>query len=464
MMDDNSKELCGDQQGDDVLSVASIVRLDSATRVVDQLDRIEKKIKRCYMTKCLLSAQLMALLMNKEMFQLTEPSYNVTNHDRKTAKTAFNALIKEMIVPFQYSTLNDQFNFLRGFRKTHPELPPHELVTKFCGMSRRRATEVKVALDKVDKASFNGGAHQRKKFCKKDRSPHTHKKRHDTASGPDKPARLGRNLSSDIPRKFPTRDETDTFHLRQSISKMVNSFASFEEEEVMQEMRRHYAVQKACKSLCSVLKEASGDHQYRGKNFSCKWMEQFGHTVQTIGCRNFELQHNFRANIAARSFDYDLLPEWKQQVWQIAKSLVLLCCPELFGDETFVITVSRMDSQSTVGRHRDPQDIGPQLIVSVGDFEGGEIRLWSEDNSCYLDATTHNNPIVIDGRLDHYVHPVTNGNRYGMFVYKMVDPSWETPRPLLDIVREDPRRQVEKDYNVAEKISVADKSSDEESI
>ena len=206
--------------------------------------------------------------------------------------------------------------------------------------------------------------------------------------------------------------------------------------------KRNEIIKDKCSSLLSILKRISGTENYRGgDNFKVGFMRQFGHTVNTIGLKGFTTRHGFDPSLGSFMFDPKKLNPLEREAYFLgAEVFRLIAENDQTGDGQFVMTVTIMTPDSSVGRHRDSRDIGPQMLLSLGDFDGGAVRCFDEQNTHYVDLVTKNNPTLCDGRLDHYVLPIERGIRYGVFVYRMNDDSLSGPSPILDIVQNDPRK------------------------
>lgn len=73
-------------------------------------------------------------------------------------------------------------------------------------------------------------------------------------------------------------------------------------------------------------------------------------------------------------------------------------------------------------KHKDRKNLGPSVIIGIGDFTGGAIRVWDEDDANPKDYNLHDHPVMFNGgRLFHQTQPF-KGERYTMIFYKQL---WE---------------------------------------
>jgi hypothetical protein len=69
-------------------------------------------------------------------------------------------------------------------------------------------------------------------------------------------------------------------------------------------------------------------------------------------------------------------------------------------------------------RHIDPKNVGNSMIVSIGDYEGGELVVEGVET---YNAKYH--PLIFNGALfHHWNNPITNGNKYSLIFFNQPAP------------------------------------------
>jgi hypothetical protein len=90
------------------------------------------------------------------------------------------------------------------------------------------------------------------------------------------------------------------------------------------------------------------------------------------------------------------------------------------------------DKMQVISKHKDKDDITYQYVVALGDYDGGELTVWSPDGSTKESCNIHNRIVRLDGRCAHQVEPVTRGHRYIVYFFKCFDrrPAYEQIAPV----------------------------------
>ena len=86
----------------------------------------------------------------------------------------------------------------------------------------------------------------------------------------------------------------------------------------------------------------------------------------------------------------------------------------------------------SINRHVDEFDIASQYGLALGDFEGGELTIWSKDETSKQSIDLRNRIVRLDGRNFHQVEPVTSGTRYSVYFFKNFDHRWAEVQPRSD--------------------------------
>jgi hypothetical protein len=70
--------------------------------------------------------------------------------------------------------------------------------------------------------------------------------------------------------------------------------------------------------------------------------------------------------------------------------------------------------------HIDGKNMGESIIFAVGDYTGGELCI--KINGKYQEYNIKNKPLLFNGSLyEHFVKPITSGNRYSFVYFKLKD-------------------------------------------
>ena len=127
-------------------------------------------------------------------------------------------------------------------------------------------------------------------------------------------------------------------------------------------------------------------------------------------------------------------PDWQKDLYyNDAKPLIEMIDPEYARDEDYAMQVSVYDSDrgDFCQQHTDDKDIAPQIMMCLGDFTGGELRLTLGDRS--QDVALKNRIVKLDARLPHEVRPF-EGVRISVIFYKRYDRHIKTPLPITEDV------------------------------
>ena len=98
-----------------------------------------------------------------------------------------------------------------------------------------------------------------------------------------------------------------------------------------------------------------------------------------------------------------------------------------------LVNFSRMaSSDQYVKRHVDSNDIAPQYALSLGNYQGAQLRCYLP-NGEYRDFFNKNKIVKLDGRLPHEVVGMEDfsGERFSIIVYKNYDSRKTAADPLF---------------------------------
>lgn len=73
-------------------------------------------------------------------------------------------------------------------------------------------------------------------------------------------------------------------------------------------------------------------------------------------------------------------------------------------------------------KHKDSKNLGPSVIIGIGDFTGGDIEVWDKDDKDPQIYKLHDKPVMFNGGLLFHQTTPFQGERYTMVFYKQM---WE---------------------------------------
>jgi len=68
-------------------------------------------------------------------------------------------------------------------------------------------------------------------------------------------------------------------------------------------------------------------------------------------------------------------------------------------------------------KHKDSSNVGRSIIVGIGDYTGGALRVWEEDESSYRDLDLMDRPTMFNGALRAHETQPFEGERYTIIYY-----------------------------------------------
>ena len=69
-------------------------------------------------------------------------------------------------------------------------------------------------------------------------------------------------------------------------------------------------------------------------------------------------------------------------------------------------------------KHKDSKNCGDSVIIGIGDYTGGNLRIWETDDCEGEDYDLHNMPRIFNGALHYHQTMPFEGERYTMIFYK----------------------------------------------
>lgn len=68
-------------------------------------------------------------------------------------------------------------------------------------------------------------------------------------------------------------------------------------------------------------------------------------------------------------------------------------------------------------RHKDTSNVGRSIIIGIGDYTGGALRVWEEDDSSYQDLELRDRPAMFNGATRAHETQPFEGERYTIIYY-----------------------------------------------
>jgi hypothetical protein len=69
-------------------------------------------------------------------------------------------------------------------------------------------------------------------------------------------------------------------------------------------------------------------------------------------------------------------------------------------------------------KHKDVKNVGLSVIVGIGDYTGGEIKVWDGNDENPKEYNIHNKPLMFNGGLLYHEGTPFENSRYTMVFYK----------------------------------------------
>ena len=188
----------------------------------------------------------------------------------------------------------------------------------------------------------------------------------------------------------------------------------------------------------------------KGKRFDIAAEFMIGRTLDTHAAHanpksgHYYGPHSIEEYIAKGTHVYMRDPQkgtkdkWlKDAFGDILTPLIQAIDPEWAGtDGDWAVQINVINSaKQSIKRHVDKDDIAPQYGLALGEFEGGELTIWSKDESSKQSIDLRNRIVRLDGRNFHQVEPVTSGTRYSVYFFKGYDRRWTEKQPHTDEVK-----------------------------
>jgi hypothetical protein len=73
-------------------------------------------------------------------------------------------------------------------------------------------------------------------------------------------------------------------------------------------------------------------------------------------------------------------------------------------------------------KHRDTSNVGRSIIVGIGNYTGGDLRVWGTDDAAFEDMDLHDRPTMFNGAVRTHETQPFEGERYTIIYYSQ---KWE---------------------------------------
>ena len=116
------------------------------------------------------------------------------------------------------------------------------------------------------------------------------------------------------------------------------------------------------------------------------------------------------------------LPQKKKDLYDISVKILMHYNRNWAGeDQDFILQVSCMDKDYFVTEHIHASDTTTQIVITFGNYKGGMLNTFCPKKNQFKAVQTLGTMKEIDGRLPHFVSPVTDGKRYSLVFFKTYD-------------------------------------------
>ncbi len=88
-------------------------------------------------------------------------------------------------------------------------------------------------------------------------------------------------------------------------------------------------------------------------------------------------------------------------------------------DPTFDFTTIQINDNQICAKHKDANNVGVSYIIGLGDYDGGELRVWNKTGDDYEDLNIKNKFVSFDGSQFFHETLPFKGKRYTLVYYKV---------------------------------------------
>ena len=132
-------------------------------------------------------------------------------------------------------------------------------------------------------------------------------------------------------------------------------------------------------------------------------------------------------------FDRTELINWKLNLCSMSRTLLEMFDTIWAGNhDGFVVQLTYMNKESFVLNHSHTNDISSQFSISLGEYKGGGLMVYNEMKKEYMCLINNRKMVQFDGRKDHFVTKVTEGERYSVVFYKSYDTRYDY-QPIFQV-------------------------------
>jgi hypothetical protein len=97
-------------------------------------------------------------------------------------------------------------------------------------------------------------------------------------------------------------------------------------------------------------------------------------------------------------------------------------------------------------KHKDSKNVGDSVIIGIGDFTGGDIKVWDVEDKNGKAYNLHDQPLMFNGNTHYHQTTPFKGERYTMIFYKQGKPGKTRGVPMKGKGEEDPEEDEDEVY------------------
>jgi hypothetical protein len=109
-----------------------------------------------------------------------------------------------------------------------------------------------------------------------------------------------------------------------------------------------------------------------------------------------------------RGFDYYVKNKNNPEVYKALVAFGEAIVPKGWDFQTI-----QLNHNAKAKKHRDKNNVGKSVIIGIGDYNGGELRVWDKEDDKHKDYNIKDRPTMFNGALlSHETQPFNNPTDY----------------------------------------------------
>lgn len=109
-----------------------------------------------------------------------------------------------------------------------------------------------------------------------------------------------------------------------------------------------------------------------------------------------------------RGFDYYVKNKQNPELYKALVAFGEAIVPKGWDFQTI-----QLNHNAKARKHRDKNNVGKSVIIGIGDYNGGELRVWDKDDNKHKDYNIKDRPTMFNGALlSHETQPFNNPTEY----------------------------------------------------